>query len=520
MRKINRSTRKVIGDKRSGVALLVVLLLTGLAATYAYAALRIQTIQYAIVRNCLLEAAARQAAVTGLFLALKQMHHSWWPGVDATYSAAIDEGTEVTASYLCGDPLLTSTDPRFAEYPYRVRIELTAQAQMPETPGLRSVKRLAMVVRLVPRQVGPPPTGWSDLTAYTVCQWQAGTCRLQTPFRAEGPVRFREKLELADLIDWSTAARWDWCWGLRLLVWQGQGDFRPFRDTVYLPFSRQASGTLSLLTQALGVVVVDTGVSATYSWVTLPLAFRYRLFAGGKLYEIPASSADSFQATSILPNPVVNPLGILLQTASTELLGDVRIEGTVLLAGGNSVLRIRGVNNRLAAPVFPPYPASVSGEELRVRLPAVVAEKTVVIDSGGQLSGVGLILAAKEFTVAKAGQDAPSLIWEGNIAAVDFRIDPRTEWELPEKTWTQLHSAFRIQSAWGDPIFPRWLEDNAGLRFRPNIVIRPLSDGVATHWLASDQALFIPHPADTTPLESGLAGLKWEVIRLQSLSVP
>lgn len=505
---------------RQGAAVLVVFLLTGLAVAYAYAALRIQTIQHAIIRNVLLESTARQGAVTGLFLALKQMHHSWWTGVDTTYSATINEGVQVTASYLQGDPNLTSTDPRWQEYPYRIRIEVTAQATSPSSAAVRCQKRLGMVVRLVPRQVNPTPAGWSELISHTLCQWRAGICQLQTPFRVEGPVRLREKLDIANTIDWSTSARWDWCWSLRSLYWQGQGDFRPFMDTVYLPFSRQQSGTVALLTQAIGVTAIDTGVSAVYSWASVPRTFRYSLFPKGKVYDIPLDERDALQSSQILPDPMTNPLGIFLRVGGLELLGEVRLEGTILLAESQGSLRVKGPNNQLVAPVLPPYPEIPSADEVRVRLPAVIAQHSVVVESDGQLSGSGLILAQNDFTIAKASQDSPIFSWQGNVAATNFRIAPRTQWELPDKVWTQLYTSFRMQSGLGDQIFSRWLEANAGLKFRPKILIRPLADGSSHHWLTSGQSVFVPHPNDTTPMETGNAGLRWEVIRVRAVPSP
>jgi len=502
---------------RDGAALLVVLLFVGLAVTYGYAALRTQGVSQAVVRNGLVQAGARQAALTGAIMALKRMHTGSWQGVDSTFSARVDQNSEFMATYTTGDGELFPDDPRYKEYPYRVTVEVLGRCQDPARPQCSATARLRMVVRLVPRAVAPAPTGWSDLTGFTLCQWRAGTCEMQIPFRVTGPVRLRERLDLANSIAWSSSARWDYCQGLRHLQLWGMGDFRPFSGPVMLPYGRQASGTISLLQIALGVSTMDATSAAVFSWITVPELVQYRLYRNGKLYSSDALLLDSLGAATLSPNPMANPLGIRVREGDLQLLGDVRIEGTLLLRGGKSSLKMSGMNNQLESLPVPDYPEALHAKEIRVRLPAAIVEESIRVEPGGFLGGKGLLLAQKEFSVQKSSQEVASLDWLGNIAAETIRIHPREEWIQSDKWWNQVYTQYQGQISWGDPNFPRWLQNRCGLHYQPGITIRPLQDGTRSHWTNLADGIFIPHPDDVTPLEAGSPGLRWEILSLRWL---
>ncbi len=500
---------------RAGAALLVVLLFTGLAVAYAYAALRTTAVQQAIIRNLSVQYRTRQAAISGIFLALKQMHHSWWEGVDTSFTAAVEDESSFTAVFRAGDPELGPSHPRWEEYPFRVTVEVRGESTDVNSAAVRARSQLRMVVRLVPRQVSSPPTGWSDVVSFTLCQWRSGTCRIQTPCRIAGPVRIRDKLDLANSIEWSSEARWDYLFGLQLLRWVGVGDFRPFNSVVYLPYGRQDSGTVSLLTIALGVMAVDSPAAAVYSWVQLPEVTSYRLYPGGKEYaQIPLHTL-SLESIELRPDPLTNPLGLFLCHRDLTFRGNVQIVGHLLLRGNKSALRVVGPQNALMAPALPPYAETPEAGELRVRLPALVAEESLILTEYGELGGKGLLLIQKDLNIAKSSQEFPKMTWEGAIVATNFRIEPRTEWERSDKWWNATYSEFKSQRWWGDGIFPRWLEDTAGLQFQPKVTIVPSPDRTSYHWFPLNEPLFVPHLADSTSLEPGKAGLRWEVLALR-----
>jgi hypothetical protein len=499
---------------RSGAALLVVLLLTGLAMAYAYTALRVQAITGAITRNSSLQAAARQAALSGAFLALQYMSTGSWQGVESTFSRPIDDQSSFVAVFRTGDVDLEPADPRYGEYPYRVTVEVVGQARDLVHNDLVSTARLRLVVRLVPRAVSSNPSGWSDLTSYILCQWRAGTCSLQIPFRAVGPIRLRDQLNLGNSIAWSTNARWDYCQGLRFLQLFGLGDYRPFTGPVLLPYSRQASGTISLLQVALGIDTVDSPTTAIYSWRACPAEFAYRLYPGGQVYWADSLSVDQLSNTTIAPDPLRNPLGVRIRQGNLELQANTQIIGSLLFRGGKSKLGVTGPGNRLESPMIPGYQEPIHPREVRVRLPAAVVEESITVESGGELSGKGLLLVEKDILLRQTTQAAPQLTWSGTLAATNFQIEPRREWVQSETWWNQAYMAFRAQSALGDPNFPRWLQNQRGLTYVPRIRIEALQDGVVTQWFDGSTPLFLPHSGDASPLEAGNPGLRWEVLRM------
>lgn len=501
---------------RSGAVLVLVLVLTSLAVTYAYTALRMQGVHQAVTCNLVLSYQARQAAISGTFLALKHMHHSWWGGADTSFSQPVDEQSVFTAVFRTGDARLSPASSRWAEYPFRLTVEVRGQSVDSSRPGVVATAGMRMVTRLVPRQVSPAPSGWGELTSFTLCQWRAGTCLLQTPCRFEGLVRIRDRLDLANAIAWSAAARWDYLQGLRLLR-QSVGDFRPFNSAVYLPYARQDSGTISLLMTALGVLPVDSSVASAFSWVTLPRSFGYTLYPGSRVYTGLALGEESLKQSELGADPLTNPLAIFVRERDLELGGDVRLVGTLFLRGGKSSLKVVGLQNLVSPPIVPPYGEPVQSSELRVRLPAVVTEESLVVHSGGELSGTGIILVQKDFVIRTAPQDPPKFAWVGGVAATNFRVEPRAEWDMPEKWWDATYTTYRNQAVSGDRNFARWLENNAGLKYRPRIVVTPANDRAQFQWFMPPGPLFVPHPADTTPLEPGRAGLRWEVLAASAL---
>jgi hypothetical protein len=506
--------------RRCGAALLVVLLFVGLAVTYGYAALRTQGVAQAVIRNGLVQAGARQAALTGAMVALKRMHTGSWQGVESTFSAMLDPNSEFVATYTTGDPNLSPDDPRYREYPYRVTVEVVGRSRDPARPQCSAQARLQMVVRLVPRAVAPAPPGWSDLIGFTMCQWRAGACQLQIPFRIAGPVRLRDRLNLANSIAWSSSARWDYCDGLRLLQVWGIGDFRPFVGPVILPYGRQESGVVSLLQIALGVSTTDASSAAAFSWVAVPELVQYRLYQNGKVYSNDILLLNLLAAASLVPNAATNPLGIRVRRGDLSLLGDVLVQGTLLLPGAKSSLFVLGSNNQLQSPPVPDYPEAWHPKEVRVRLPAGIVEESIQVESGGFLGGKGLLLVQKDFVIRKSSQELPSLDWLGNVAAQNISLEPREEWIQTDKWWNQVYTQFRSQSGLGDPNFPRWLQNGYNLRYSPGINIQPLEEGTRPHWCNLTEGLFVPHPEDATPLEAGAPGLRWEVLYLRWLDPP
>jgi hypothetical protein len=251
-----------------------------------------------------------------------------------------------------------------------------------------------------------------------------------------------------------------------------------------------------------------------------PSSFSIGLYQNGKVYSNDILLLNLLAAASLVPNAATNPLGIRVRRGDLSLLGDVLVQGTLLLPGAKSSLFVLGSNNQLQSPPVPDYPEAWHPKEVRVRLPAGIVEESIQVESGGFLGGKGLLLVQKDFVIRKSSQELPSLDWLGNVAAQNISLEPREEWIQTDKWWNQVYTQFRSQSGLGDPNFPRWLQNGYNLRYSPGINIQPLEEGTRPHWCNLTEGLFVPHPEDATPLEAGAPGLRWEVLYLRWLDPP
>ncbi|MBN2023934.1 MAG: hypothetical protein JW809_14215 [Pirellulales bacterium] len=148
------------GRSRRGMSAMLVLVLISVTLAVSYAVLRTQGTTQQIRQNADLQAAARQAALAGLSVALQKMHGdpNDWVGADASFSQSLGSEQGFTVEYATGDPLLSQTAP---EYPYRVTVTSTGYAQDPSDAARVVYHAARAVVQLIPREV-IRWSGWRD----------------------------------------------------------------------------------------------------------------------------------------------------------------------------------------------------------------------------------------------------------------------------------------------------------------------------------------------------------------------
>ncbi len=366
--------------RRRGVAVLMVLLTISIALSVAYVSMRSQTTSSLVQRNANLRASARQAAVTGLAIALKNMQSTSWSGVDTTFVQLLGSGQRFEATFTTGDTSLVPGDPDYPEYPYRVTVLVTGYAADPMTVGSQASHVIRAVVRLVPRKLSEEPSGWSDIIAHTFCQWNEGDFSLTVPFRIQGSVRIRAILDLSkNELNWSDSGRRLYLDGLNALRLAGLPDWRPFstRDGESIRFreSAQRSDTCSLLRDTLALNTENASSdSALFHWVP-PVASRtYRLYPGGKSYNVELLPSDlrDFRRE---PDPVENPLGIFVREGKLNIFDDVTICGTLVIAGRSSGdLKVEGKNVQLLPADLPKLERS-DESGVPIRLPTLIVDR-------------------------------------------------------------------------------------------------------------------------------------------------
>lgn len=484
------------------MALLVVLLLLSITLGLSYAAVRTQSTEMMIQRNAERRQSAREVAMTAMSMAIKKMHTDQWDGADTTLVGSLGTYENYQVRYITGDPSLSSGDPDYEEYPYRVTLLATGYAAAPDVPSSIATYQIRTVVRLVCRALADEPNGWNDLTEHTVCQWSDGDFVINCPSHIEGDVRVRGTMYLREDLPWASEPRYMYLLHLKTLAQDYGIDWRPFSGSVKLPHSRQWFDTCTLLQGILGVSAPDTAATTGFSWQSLNTLSSYRLYPGGKEYVAPKLAQDLRNMT-LRPDPKTNPLGLFIRTGEAQIHENVTIEGTLVTQGASvEDVEIIGTNVRLLSHELP----SLEGEDRPVCLPLVVSADDLTFHETAEVTATGLLIAKDDFDVFQGPQDSISVSIDGHVAGRDFAVLPRSEWVHSDWWWGERWDEFEFQlSGFGATTsFPVWLKKYYGLDSEPKITIEPDRSAVRYHWHNPDNPVYVPHADDD--------GLRWELI--------
>ncbi len=149
--------------RRRGMTVILILGLLSITIALSYAMLRTQATSQQIQTNLNRRNDARQAAQTGLTVALRRMHEPNWPGVNVPVVGFYQDGSRYVVYYVVyetGDEKLSPADPDYDKFPYRVTLKSTGWVVTPGNSGINSMHTATAVVELVPRRsVRRRPTG-------------------------------------------------------------------------------------------------------------------------------------------------------------------------------------------------------------------------------------------------------------------------------------------------------------------------------------------------------------------------
>ena len=482
--------------RRRGISTLVVLLLLSMTLGLSYAVIRSQSTAVQIHYNFSRRAAARQAAVTGLTMALKKMHTNDWNGVDTALAGSLGNFESFQVTYTTGDPSLSAAGADYEDFPYRVTLLSTGYAADPFNPQCMATYQVRAVVRLVPRNLADEPSDWATMQQYTVYQSKKDDFEIDIPCRMEGPVRVQGKLELAKHYPDDSDAWLRYLQDLNAMRLAGQPDYRPFSGPVDLPFSEQAGEYLTALTNQLGVAANDQPVSAAASdWVKPTSLTTYQIYAGGPVYTIP-SVDTTLEDTSLGPDPLTNPLGLYYRNGNVTIRGNVTISGSLFCKDD---INIEGANVRFEPVELP----AVDGSQDPVRLPVATCQNFVVKPSANG-SVAGLLAVFDKFEISKSPETVRFAI-TGRVITRKLYIKERQPWET--LNWEDYYEDFedQLDGAEGPvvPYFPVWM----GYRGRdpqPLLTVKPDPAPVRYHWHDPQYPVYVPHPDDD--------GLRWDLL--------
>jgi len=488
----DENPRKRLRAARRGVTVLIVLLLLSITLGLSYAMVRSQTTALQIQQNANVRVSARRAALTGLTVALKEMHTTEWcygDGVNTTLSGPIGDHESYQVTYAAGDPSLAVDDP---EYPYRVTLLSTGTATDPSDPERTSTHRAQAVVRLAPRSVADEPSDWATMQQYTVYQSKFEPFEVDIPCRMEGPVRVQGRLKFATQYPDDRDAWERYLSDLNAMRLDGYPDYRPFDGPVALFFWAQEPKYYFGLTDELAVTIDPKWVDEAASDWSLPGPFtEYQIYPGGPVYTVPR--LGSTLGDSLEPDPSTNPLGLFYRDGNLKIVDNVTIQGSLFCKHDVS---IEGRNVHFQPVELP----AILDSEGSLRMPALACHRFAVKPSAsGSLTGLAAVF--DEFEI-EGSPDTQSFAFTGHVIARELFVKERQPWE--DVDWDDRYEDFEEQlEEGGTPYFPVWMA-NRGYDPKPLVTFKGDPSPVTYHWKNPYDPIYVPHPDDD--------GLRWDLV--------
>jgi hypothetical protein len=498
----------------------MVLLMIAITLALSYALVRSQGTATLLADNSLLDARARQAALSGMALAVMNLHEAArWSGADTTLSRNLSSTERFEVRFETGDSSLASDD---ADWPYRLTIVSTGIARDPVDANRQASHEERSVVRLVPRELAPEPANWTeDVLNYTLYQTAWGTVSIDPPARIEGRVRLQGTLHLGCGYAWSWAAKSKYFTDLNAMrssTPPASGpswlllDYRPFNGPVTLAYGAQEWGLVSLLNDPWNAAATDMDVK-TYNAdvVTRSLASTYetdgyKLYTGGRTYS--GAAIGSTQAgVNLQPSPRSNPLGLFYRQGDLELRDGVAVRGALVAWSDSSAdLVVSGRNVNLESLDLPALVGSDGCAGPPVRLPVVASTGDITLAPGSQSVMRGLVAAIDRFEVDGDDQADMGLALEGKLIAREIVIQERNDWDKSEDWWNSHWTNYNALPAAERSVkpFPVWLLAQHKLDYRPQLGIKPDAQPARYFWPTTAGPVYVPHSDDD--------GLRWDVL--------
>ena len=279
------------------------------------------------------------------------------------------------------------------------------------------------------------------------------------------------------------------------------GDYRPISGDVRISSDRTDLSTFLTLQKQLGCTgsfistSVTTPSNPTFSGTT------YRLFPGGKEYEIPLVSSN-LTTTSLAPDAVTNPLGIFRCNSSIRLRDKVNVQGTLIAQGSGSDIEIEGNQITLQGLTLP----ALAGSDDLHQLPLLISADNVEIKERAEVSASGAITTFGSFSL-DTFRDEAQFQMEGLVFTERFNLQSRKSWEnLAQYATAHLNNFMSNVARWNPTAnFATWLDETTSGKFEDRIKIQAPDSTTRYQWLDLSQPIYQPGDDDT--------GLVWDLVR-------
>ncbi len=504
-----RRTRPRRVRRRRAIVALVVLLLIAVALASSYSAMRSQTITLSVRENATLGVSARQAALAGVSVGLREMHSPDWTGTGTTLSRMLSSHVSFQVQFVAGDDTLTSDDDDYDDLPYRVTLVATGTASDPANASRLSQYTVRAVARLIPRALPDEPSDWETMQDYTFFQTEQNNTIFDLPARIEGAVRLQGALKLGHHYPDDGDAWANYFYHLNLMRLDDDydyGDYRPFTGPIDYDSSQQSTYIRQILTTYLSVSTSDQAVdTAASDWSKPSEMESYRLFPGGPEYAIPEVSGTITNQT-LGDSPAENPLGLYYADSDLTLADSVTVRGTLFC---REELEITGTDV-VFEPVALPDLVVDDDEPLTLRMPAATCKEFTVC-SGASCTVNGLLAVFGDLNV-NAASSRGVLTVSGRVIAEDLDICEDTNWDNVD--WETEYDNYLYYAGPSLVYFPVWVRYVRELFYSPTVQIKA-GDDARYHWYREGETVFVPHEDDFSESDaSETPGLRWELIEI------
>jgi hypothetical protein len=500
--------KTTFASRRRGVAVLLVLGMLAMTLALSYASLRSQATVSQLASNVGRGEAARLAAESGIFTALRRMSEGTWAGVSVPFSQNLSDNNWYDVSFSTGDGPLPAADPSYnpGEFAYRVTITSIGYASDPGQPSVRAIHKIDAIVQLARRSLLAEPAGWNALEPLAVHQWSNRLIVTQFPVRFSGPVQLLGTLNLFPEYPLSTNPEQRYFRDLDKMRVDGLGDHRPYNGPINVAKNRQTQQTLDNL-QDLGVSVIDSAASTTPPAEHPGTVLSYKLYPGGKSYTIPILQTlygSSLQNRTIAPNPVTNPLGIYRSRNSLAIYNNVNITGTIISDGTTPEIQVHGTDVSISGVNLAPLESTSQ----TYQLPVALVRDDLRFHGSSDATVRGLTMVYDEFEL-KEGPKTARFNLTGQLMTSGLAVRGRSEIALlGSLEWETQHALFLLQLPILGPTekyYPVWMQTKSAVPYSPLLRVERETNGVKYHWHNWTQPVYQKDPAD--------AGLRWNLIR-------
>jgi len=491
---------------RPGMTVLVIMGVLSITLAVSFAMLHNDTASMQVGVNFSRKELARQAALTGAATAMRRITEETWVGVDEILTQSIQSNVSYTVVFATGDPQLTTADADYADYPYRLTITSTGQAVDPTDSTMITEHQVVAVLELDRKAYSEAPDTWSKADGYTVYQSANSTAYVHPPVQVQGPAMLQGAVQLMTDYPGLNSVREYYLDDLFDMQQFGQGDFRPFTDTVSLGTGRTDATTSSLLSSTLGLSVTPATLDATPPATAPGGVTTYQLYPGGEAYSIPNLTSlygGTLSEVTLEPDPVENPLGVFRTSGAIQLASNVTLRGVLLSDGYEPDVEITGDNVRLSGVDLPTIP----GGPAKIQLPVAIVNDDFRVNgaaNNGELNG--LVLCDDDFEFVW-GVDSASFAVKGKVVASKLKLFGRSNWDYSALLWLIALDSYETAYDNGDTteLFPAWLDTVSGLDPAPQLSIGPPDQTTSYHWHDWSEPLFQADPNDL--------GLRWNLLR-------